>query len=264
MIYDCFQFFNELDTLEIRLEELYPVVDKFIICESTKTHSGKNKPLRYIENIDRYRKYADKIKYIVYDNFPEKATSWDLENNQRRYLVNGLTEVSNYDMIMISDIDEIPRRSFIESFKASYIKSFEMTTTPITLCTQLFYDKLNYMVVEPEEFHNWRGTVVINGKMLKENSDLHWYRHFKDTFPNIKNTGWHFSYLGDEKQIIEKIESFAHTESDTEEIKATIRKNIGKCVDLFDRGEYKLIKIEVDSTFPEAVKNNIERYAHIL
>ena len=153
---------------------------------------------------------------------------------------------------------------FVESFKASYIKSFEMTTTPITLCTQLFYDKLNYMVVEPEEFHNWRGTVVINGKMLKENSDLHWYRHFKDTFPNIKNTGWHFSYLGDEKQIIEKIESFAHTESDTEEIKATIRKNIGKCVDLFDRGEYKLIKIEVDSTFPEAVKNNIERYAHIL
>lgn len=264
MVYDCFQFFNELDTLEIRLEELYPVVDKFIICESTKTHSGKNKSLRYIENIDRYKRYSDKIKYIVFNDFPDNATSWQLENNQRRFLISGLTDINSYDMIMISDIDEIPRRSFLQQFKIEYFRNLNKITTPITLCTQLFYDKLTYKVVEPEEFHNWRGTVVINGKLLQENQDLHWYRHFKDSFPNIKNTGWHFSYLGDEKQIIEKIESFAHTESDTEEIKNTIKKNIGKCVDLFDRHEYKLEKIEIDETFPEAVKNNPERYKHIL
>jgi hypothetical protein len=192
MIYDCFQFFNELDLLEIRLEELYPVVDKFIICESTKTHSGKNKSLRYIENIARYKKYKDKIKYIVYDEFPEGATSWDLENNQRRCILKGLEEVNKYDIIMISDIDEIPRRSFIESFKIDYFKNFNNVNSPITLCTQLFYDKLTYKVIEPEEFHNWRGTVVINGKMLKQNSDLHWYRHFKDSFPNIKDTSVKF------------------------------------------------------------------------
>jgi hypothetical protein len=98
MVYDCFQFFNELDTLEIRLEELYPVVDKFIICESTKTHSGKNKPLRYIENADRYKKYADKIKYLVFSDCPPDATSWQLENNQRRYMINGLVDIYDHDI----------------------------------------------------------------------------------------------------------------------------------------------------------------------
>lgn len=262
MIYDCFQFFNELDTLEIRLEELYPVVDKFVICESTLTHSGKQKNLRYIENIDRYKKYSDKIKYIVYDKFPESYNSWTLENNQRRFLINGLSNIRSNDLVMISDIDEIPRRSFIQEFVKNYYKN--TIKLPITLCTQLYYDKLTYKVVEPEEFHNWRGTVVIDGNILKQNSDLHWFRHYKDAFPNIKNTGWHFSYLGDERQIIEKIESFAHTESDTDEIKNIIKNNIGKCVDLFGRSEYKLEKVQIDETFPELIKNSIERFSHII
>jgi hypothetical protein len=119
-------------------------------------------------------------------------------------MITALQDVANYDMIMISDIDEIPRRSFIENFKLDYYRNFNNINVPITLCSQLFYDKLTYKVVEPEEFHNWRGTVVINGKILSENNDLHWYRHFKDNFINVKDTGWHFSYLGDEKQIIEK------------------------------------------------------------
>jgi beta-1,4-mannosyl-glycoprotein beta-1,4-N-acetylglucosaminyltransferase len=266
MIYDCFTFFNEFDTLEIRLEELYPVVDKFVICESTKTHSGKDKSLRYLENINRYKKYADKIKYVVYNTFPKQYDSWVLEANQRRHLITGidLTSLKDSDIIMVSDLDEIPRRSFVQNLKVDYLKNPEKYNQPITLGSQLYYNKLTYKVVEPEEFNNWRGTSIITGNILKNNKDLHWYRHFKDSFTNMKNTGWHFSYLGDETQIIEKIESFAHVEGDTPERKATVRKNIGKCVDLFERPEFKMQKVDIDESYPELVKSNPERFAHII
>jgi beta-1,4-mannosyl-glycoprotein beta-1,4-N-acetylglucosaminyltransferase len=228
------------------------------------THSGKSKNLRYLENSNRYKKYQDKIKYIVYDQFPTQYTSWMLENNQRRFMITAIpTSIKDSDLVFISDVDEIPRRSFMEKIVKDHYRNNSIAF-PVTLCTQLYYNKLTYKVTEPDEFHNWRGTVVIDGKTLKQNSDLHWYRHYKDTFPNIKNTGWHFSYLGDEKQIIEKIESFAHTESDTPEIKETIRNNLDKCVDLFGRTEYKMEHVEVDDTYPELVKNNIERFRHLV
>lgn len=70
MIYDCFSFFNELDLLEIRLNTLDKVVDKFILFESTLTHTGNPKPLYYAENKDRFAKFSDRIVHIVVNDFP--------------------------------------------------------------------------------------------------------------------------------------------------------------------------------------------------
>ena len=52
MVYDCFQFFNELDILKIRLNVMNDVVDKFVISEATETFSGLKKPL-YLKKIKK-------------------------------------------------------------------------------------------------------------------------------------------------------------------------------------------------------------------
>ena len=69
-VYDCFTFFNEFELLEIRLNELDSVVDKFVLVEASKTHQGKEKPLFYNENKDRFKKFQDKIIHVIVD-FPD-------------------------------------------------------------------------------------------------------------------------------------------------------------------------------------------------
>ena len=86
MIYDCFTFFNELDLLEIRLNYLNEIVDKFVLVEMAKTHSNKDKPFYFEENKKRYEKFLDKIIHIKVSEYPdltkfdEYRRNWVLEN----------------------------------------------------------------------------------------------------------------------------------------------------------------------------------------
>ena len=137
-IYDCFTFFNELDLLEIRLEELYAVVDKFVIVEADRTHSGKYKGFVLEKNKKRYSKWWDKIIYVKIKNSPLPRLTWiynlflytknsflkyvsfnaglgnwNLENFQRNAIIRGLTHAEDKDIIIVSDLDEIPSRKGI-------------------------------------------------------------------------------------------------------------------------------------------------------
>ena len=91
MIYDCFSFFNELDLLEIRLNVLKDVVDKFVLVEAGETHTGKPKPLYFKENEARFAAFRDRIIYVAIERFPEVCTtSWARENWQRNAIAEGL------------------------------------------------------------------------------------------------------------------------------------------------------------------------------
>ena len=83
MIYDCFTFFNEFDLLEIRLNELDSVVDKFVLVEATKTFSGKDKPLYFNENKNKFNKFLNKIIHVIVDEYPNLNGDWVIENHQR-------------------------------------------------------------------------------------------------------------------------------------------------------------------------------------
>lgn len=84
ILFDCFTFFNELDLLEIRLEELSSVVDWFVLVEATRTFSGRPKPLYFEENKERYSKFLHKIVHVKLGYMPEKPSSaWELEAFQR-------------------------------------------------------------------------------------------------------------------------------------------------------------------------------------
>ena len=79
-IIDSILFFNELDLLELRLEELYDHVDIFLIVESDKTFTGKPKPLFYKNNSNRFSKWSDKIHHYVVDDMPISVSDTELTN----------------------------------------------------------------------------------------------------------------------------------------------------------------------------------------
>lgn len=111
-VYDCFTFFNELDLLEIRLNELDPVVDRFVLVEATVTQRGQPKSLFFRENRERFTKFLPKIEHVVVEDMPAgpqtKSNNWKRENFQRRAIMRGLASAQADDFVLISDLDEIP------------------------------------------------------------------------------------------------------------------------------------------------------------
>ena len=110
MIFDCFTFFNELNILEIRLNELTEVVDWFVLVEATKTFQGQDKPLYYLENKNLFEEFNDKIIHIVVE-FPEridneygrtKSLAWGREQYQRDQIARGLNAAKSDDLVIIS------------------------------------------------------------------------------------------------------------------------------------------------------------------
>ena len=108
------RFFNELELLEIRLNELDPVVDQFVLIEATRTHQKKPKSLIYNENKSRFRKFENKINHIILDKYPTVFTklrpvkNWHYEKHQREMLKLGLKDLQDNDGVIVSDLDEIP------------------------------------------------------------------------------------------------------------------------------------------------------------
>ena len=111
-LFDCFTFFNELDLLEIRLETLDPVVDFFVLAESPVTYRADPKPYYFLENQERFAKFLPKIRHIKVEDMPLGKgfnQNWHRETHQRSALERGLFDAQPADLIMLSDLDEIPR-----------------------------------------------------------------------------------------------------------------------------------------------------------
>ena len=251
-IIDCFTFFNELDILEIRLNELYDVVDRFVIVEATLTHSGNSKPLYFNNNLDRFQKFLNKITYLVVEDLPvidgwnSADDIWRRERMQRDAIMRALTECADDDIIIISDIDEIPR--------AEKVKEYDFENMPFACFEQdVSYYYLNMM--RDDKFHHC--------KILP-------YGHLKTISPCqarytdceiIKDGGWHFSFVGDIPHIIQKIESYAHQEYNRDDVKnpEKIQNLINQKKDIFSRGD-NLEIVSISNRFPKYVTDNIDDF----
>lgn len=224
MIYDCFMFFNELDVLDIRLHTLNEVVDRFIIIESPRTHTGESKPLYFNENRDRFRPFLHKITHLIFTDYPEPPVDtplqqkyWYVENAQRNALIRGLSDAQPSDTIILSDLDEIPSPDAVQ--KAAKLPG-------ITRCSlRLYYYFLNFRDYTTP-FWN-QGTQIcsyselITGNQFKNfvyndfvprganpGITMTMLRFVKPT-RTLKNSGWHFSYIGGIKKVIKKLSSIA-------------------------------------------------------
>ena len=228
-IFDCFMFYDEDIVLDIRLNSLKNFVDYFVIVESKFYHNGKKRDLKF--DINKYSKFKSKIIYVVQDeelqnlekiskNDNEGTISSKLiynahkrENFQRNLIINGLSKASEDDLIIISDVDEIPNLNDL---------NFAIVQNNIIIFEQnIFYYKLNRYL----EGFIWYGSKACKKKNLKSPQ---WLRNIKnkkfnfwrlDTFFSekkyinkvyIKNGGWHFSNLKNPVDVEIKLKSYLH------------------------------------------------------
>jgi beta-1,4-mannosyl-glycoprotein beta-1,4-N-acetylglucosaminyltransferase len=197
MVIDCFTFFNELNLLEIRLNELYDDIDYFVLVEATKTQSFIDKPFHFEENKNRFSKFLDKIIHIKVAEYPVFNHIWGMENYQRNKIIDGLKKISNIaksDIVLISDLDEIPSKNSIKKIKDS---NFE--------CGSLMLDFRAYFLNYKAK-RDWIGTVYTRAELFNKFSPQD-FRNKKDYLPILENgilNGWHLSWMGGVKKIWEK------------------------------------------------------------
>ena len=228
-IYDCFMYYDEDLILDLRLHELDKYVKKFVISESCFAHNGSKKKLNF--DIKNFIKFKDKIEYIVVEKEPpniQKVLETDTANikgqklilngmardyYQRENLNRGLTNTDDHDLILISDLDEIPN---LDNLNFSNLKD------KILIFEQkMFYYKFNLLYKN----FKWFGT---KGVKKKNFISPQWVRNIKpkkyswwrlDTFLSrkkynnlhlIKNGGWHFTCIRSAKDLEKKLLNFAH------------------------------------------------------
>lgn len=281
MVYDCFIFFNELDLLEIRLNTLKDVVDRFVIVESENTFQGKPKPLYFEENKVRFKSFEDRIIHVVMRNVNgnDSLTEWQRESAQRNELLSIWKKCKPNDTIILSDADEIPNPDLIrKNASKPGVTVFQHRN---------FYHYLNCRCMSISETW-WYGSVMFSAKNLKEPQKIRMIaanlnrsynlilkkvlRQFISFMESLwigkriaQDAGWHFGFLGGEEMIIQKIEAFSHTEYNQGQYKDInkIKTLINSGTDLFGRDlTYEFVRM--DATFPKFILCNIDRYKHLI
>ena len=228
-IFDCFMYFNEDVVLELRLNYLDKFVDHFVIIESTFNHRGQKKNLNF--NIRNFSKFEKKIKYFVLDSQPpnleiinkddsedDKSKKYILngykrDHFQRNYISNGIKDANQGDMIIVSDIDEIPNLEKLDFRK--------IQDDLIFFNQKMCYYKFNLY----QKDYNWTGSRACKKKNLlspqwirdikpkkysKWRLDTYFSKHKYSNISLINNGGWHFSYLNTPELIEQKLKSYTH------------------------------------------------------
>ncbi len=287
-------YYDEDLLLDLRLNTLDKYVKKFVISEATYTHNGDKKKLKF--DINNYQKFKDKINYIVVDEKPpnilelkegehedkrgEKLILNGMARDyfQREKLNEGIKNAKYNDLILISDLDEIPN---LDNFNFSDIKDqifvFEQ---------KIFYYKLNLYY---DKF-KWFGTKATKKKNL---ISPQWLRNIKaKNYPSwrpdvffskkkysnlrfINNGGWHFTCLKTPEELEKKLLNFAHHyEFEASGLKINdLKKIVSEKRVIYDHnvdsksykwsGTVKLKKIDNDF-LPSYISSNLDKYKNWL
>ena len=256
MIIDSFLFFNEAELTELRIKYLNKIVDYFVVIEADITHQGQKKAWNFPKILENnLKEFSKKIQYHQLNIDPEKIKNeeswiidnvkgddaWRIENFQRNYIKNACQKFSDEDILIISDVDEIPSKSKLEFIKTSDFKKI----APIAFEQYLFHIDCNFLKLE-----SWRGSIATTLEVCNAYTP-HRLRRSRNRISHFTDSGWSFSSFGGPKKIKEKLESIAHTEFNND--KFTNFNHIINCQrtgsDLFHR-DIKAKKIN-KSFFPK-------------
>lgn len=300
MTYDMFPFFNELELLEIRLNELNDVVDVFVLAEARHTFQKKPKELIFEKNKERFVKFLPKIRHIIVDDLPgffykwRRPNAWDVSDFQKGQVVRGLFDAKPTDTLIFSDVDEIPKASAVrERIGKPGVTVFEQRLYAYYLnniCTN--YDTHGHTCVAQYNRGGlgwWRGSVMLSfaefkkiGQSIKKMRLLHDKPEgevqetagLRVTRPQgsglsvtvMPDSGWHFTSMGDVERIALKLESYEHSEANTDENKnpEAMRKRIkeGKSIFFDNQSLHKTVRL--DETFPAYLARNSAAFRHLL
>lgn len=243
MIYDGFMFFNEFELLELRLNELDDLVDRFVLVEAAFTHAGNSKPLHFAENKARFEKWLPKIIAIAVNDWPATSRTWDRESWQRNAIMRGIPkDAKREDQIIISDVDEIP--------KAETLRRLMPVSEPLSLKMRSYGGYMN------ARSGDWMHAKIAPYSAFRKYSPQN-LRH--TAFRQVDEGGWHFSYSGGPEKVHEKMSAFSHQEPAVQKHNnlETLRANLPKGIGVFG-GPMSFEKI--DATFPKYVQENPDRF----
>ena len=255
-IFDCFIFNHEIELLEIRLNILNDYVDKFVITEGDMTFSGLPKESHFLNNKERFAKWEDKI-ILNQINIPECESPWHREIYSRNAMIN-LDIFNDDDLIVMSDGDEIPNPEILE--QASEWVSDDTHFTFEQSCYAYWMNNLYS--------DKWFGTRAATYKYVN-NTTVDDIREgtedeSKITGSVITNGGWHFTYLGNEDHIRQKINSFCDRHFDVPEVTENISKNLEDGNDVLNRTHISYRKVDLDDSFPQYIIDNQDKYSHLI
>jgi beta-1,4-mannosyl-glycoprotein beta-1,4-N-acetylglucosaminyltransferase len=263
-IYDCFLFSHELELLELRLKILDPYVDYFVLIESPYSFSGVEKELTFRKNRHLFNKY--KIIHLIAKTLPEINKPNSLRSPYRKgkrneffardYLLKGLKGANEDDIIVMSDLDEIPNPKTL--LKNLYLLDHENLLGDkryhhFSLRMNMFYYYMNCLSNE-----SWSGSVVCKLKNFKRPSRIR-----KERGGNtVENGGWHYSYMGGVEGIQKKISRIGSVQLNQDRF--TNSKHLEECMkkgsDLYGRRKKKFKFINALDYGPKELKEFLNKY----
>jgi beta-1,4-mannosyl-glycoprotein beta-1,4-N-acetylglucosaminyltransferase len=254
------------------------VVDRFVISEATETFSGLKKPLYYEENKEMFAEFSDRIIHVVVDDTPEGDTH-ERDTFQKNAVTRGLRDCTDEDIIIFSDLDEIPNPDKIKEiinndFKQDKIYHFAQ---------RLFYCYLNMEEVSGNllsyagefdgvERKKWIGTKLLSYKLLREQNLLLGELRFperKEIGIRVDDGGWHFGYMGGhgekdiKKRVQEKVVSAAHQEYNSKHVLSNVTDQIKDGKDIFGRNA-KFVRCEIDDSYPEYIRTHQDELSFLI
>lgn len=277
-ICDVFPFSNELDLLEIRLNVLDEHVDYFVLSEAAVTFSGHSKPLYFDENRDRFSKFESRIIHHVVEDRPA-ASTFERDRDQKDDILRTLgTVCAPTDLILFSDVDEIPNPNRLPEAIA-VAEDGRMAH----FAQRLFYYFLNLEETSgrllsitgdyPGLRHpQWIGSRLASYEMVSGTTmtDLRDPRH-KSSGTRISDGGWHFSYCGSpsesitvEERVRQKVRDFAHQELVNERMLRKLSGRLNDRKDIFGRRGTKFRRAVLDDSFPDYVTKNLDQYSYLV
>ena len=210
MLIDSFLFFNEIELVELRIKYLEKTVDYFVIVEANITHQGKKKDWNFPKILEtNLKEFSNKIQYHQINIDPNKIKNeeswiidnvkgddaWRIENFQRNYIKTACKNFSEDDILIISDVDEIPSKQRLEFVKSCDFKKI----APIALEQHLFHIDCNFLKLE-----TWRGSIITTMQICNAYSP-HRLRRSRNRISHLTDSGWSFSSFGSPEKIKEKL-----------------------------------------------------------
>lgn len=259
MIIDTTLFNDEFDMLDIRLALTESYVDRWVICEGSRTISGSPKPWHLSNNMDRYAKWGDRIKVVRLD-VPESWSNWDTENGQRAALLSGYNDCNDDDIVMHSDLDEILNPELWPDI----VKLLLTANQPVTCSLDMYIWRFDQRVDR-----KWNGNVVAQKHMFQDPCKLYkglgagvgHAQKKKDRshcVPFAQTAGWHWGWMGNDQRIRNKVISCIESQHrDPEQVLGAL-KNLDPASAINHKTATRL----VDPQYPAQVDQVLRQYPY--
>lgn len=273
-VYDLMMINTELDWLEIRLNSTFDVVDYFVVVEASKTFTGLDKPLVLRDNMARFAPYQSKMIYHEIEYPPGFAprTTWDMEDLQRNSMLTQVfprlqgDQAPNLgDVIVVSDVDEIPRPSTFELLRACRFPR------RLTLRSRFYYYSFQWLHRGEDWAHPQATYYEGPGRTLLPNNlrigDGGWPLLRELEKGELWNASWHCSSCFETmEELLTKMAAFSHTEMNEERFRDPkhIADRIRNGKDLWDREGELYDRVENNTDVPPFLLANRERFRYLL